>query len=258
MRNARELQRIASRRCEVSVERALDLTNLVAMAFVLVPAGAFNMGSDVSGHGREDDEGPMHSVRICRPFYIGKCPVTQAQYEAVMKNNPSHFKGKSLPVECVSWHDANAFCEELGRIQKAIFRLPTEAEWECACRAGMRTEYCSGNGPDALRRVGWCSYDGNWGSAKQTRPVGELLPNGFGLFDMHGNVWEWCQDWYDTDYYKIRPKTDPSGPPTGTYRVLRGGSWGDDPTKCRSAYRTGSPPDARDFNKGFRVVLEAS
>ena len=163
-------------------------------------------------------------MRITKPFYLGKYLVTQEQWEAVMGNNPSHFKGPKNPVEQVSWDDCQQFLEQAqreGRPRGGKFQLPTEAQWEYACRAGSTTRYCFGDDESELGEYAW--YDANSGS--KTHPVGEKKPNAWGLYDMHGNVWEWCQDWYDGGYYANSPTDDPTGPATGSDRVFRGGGW---------------------------------
>jgi formylglycine-generating enzyme required for sulfatase activity len=181
------------------------------------------MGSPDSDKGRQvSDEKPQHRVRITKPFYLGKYLVTQEQWEAVMGNNPSHFKGPKNPVEQVSWDDCQQFLRQAQRevgVRGGKFQLPTEAQWEYACRAGSTTRYCFGDDESGLGEYAW--YDKN--SGNKTHPVGEKKPNAWGLYDMHGNVWEWCQDWYDGGYYANSPTDDPTGP--GSNRVLRGGSW---------------------------------
>jgi formylglycine-generating enzyme required for sulfatase activity len=166
--------------------------------------------------------------------------------EIDLNPNPSHFKGDNFPVEQVSWIDAVEFCARLSQATGKTYRLPTEAEWEFACRAGTRGEYAG----DDLDEMGW--YDGN--SAKTTHAVGRKKPNGFGLYDMHGNVLEWCRDWYSGNYYSQSPSVDPRGPGAGLDRVVRGGGWGSDAMNLRSAFRHGSTPDARSNALGFRLV----
>jgi len=205
---------------------------------VWIEGGTFMMGSNDGG----SDEKPVHQVTV-NGFYMDKTEVTQAEYERVMGNNPSSFKNcPDCPVEKVSWHDAKAYCEKVGK------RLPTEAEWEYAARAGSTTKYYWGNGaPDAYA---W--YGGN--SGKKTHPVGQKQPNAWGLYDMSGNVWEWCSDWYNEDYYANSPAQDSKGPSSGTGRVLRGGSWFNLPESLRSANRVRNGPDDRFINNGFRCV----
>ena len=169
-------------------------------------------------------------------------------------SNPSNFKGKDNPVEQVSWDDAQAFLKKLSEITKQTVRLPTEAEWEYSCRAGTTTTYYSGDTEADLARVAW--YIDN--SKNTTHPVGQKEPNKFGLYDMHGNVWQWCQDWYSEDYYGKSEAENPAGPAQGSYRLLRGGSWGGSPVDCRSAGRGGSNPDFRFYYFGFRIVLVPS
>ena len=197
------------------------------------------------------NEKPAHPVLISRPFYMGKYTVTQEQYQALMGTNPSGFKGANLPVEQVSWKDATAFCQKLSEKHTAQVQLPTEAQWEYACRAGTRTRFYSGNLETDLDAVAW--YAAN--SKNMTHPVGQKKANAFGLYDMLGNVWQWSADYFDEEYYSVASKVDPAGPKEGAYRVLRGGSWYDLPWNCRSAYRNLSSPVNRLSVNGFRVVL---
>ena len=233
----------------------LDLGKGVTMKLALIPAGKFLMGSPDNEKDRRGGEGPQREVTISRPFYMGVYEVTQEQYETVMGSNPSDFKAANRPVEKVSWPDVTEFCRKLSLLTGKTVRLPTEAEWEYACRGGTATQYCSGDGLEALKQVGWCSYDGVWASARATRPVGTLKANPLGLYDMHGNVWEWCEDRYDAGYYAKAPNVDPPGPATGKDRVLRGGSWDSNPQACRSANRRSSDPPYRCSFYGFRVVV---
>jgi len=208
---ARRRQIEASERLRLPVETAVDLGDGVVIELVLIPAGSFKMGSPVTEAGRwGDEEGPVHRVRITRPFYMGKHEVTQEVWEKVMGANPSEFKGAKNPVECVSWDDCQDFLKKLNASGKAqgTFRLPTEAEWEYACRAGTKSRFCSGDADAGLADYAW--YDGN--SGRTTHPVGTRKPNAWGLFDCHGNVWEWCADWYEEDYYRKSPRDDPTGP----------------------------------------------
>ncbi|MCP4357867.1 MAG: formylglycine-generating enzyme family protein [Chloroflexi bacterium] len=227
--------------------------------FVWVPEGCFRMGSPDSEAGRYSDEGPVHEVCV-DGFWMGKYEVTQAQWEKVMGSNSSRFKGNSRPVERMSWNDVQKFLKTLnGKAGKEIYRLPTEAEWEYAVRAGTTTPFYFG----ATISTDVANYDGNYtyGSGvkgvyrEQTTEVGSFPPNDWGLYDMHGNVWEWCQDWYDSEYYSKSPKKNPQGPSSGEYRVLRGGSWVGNPAYCRSAIRNRIIPDLTNYNLGFRVVV---
>ena len=214
-----------------------------------IPAGTFVMGSDV-----ETDEVPAHRVTITHPFSIGKYEITQAQWRAVMGRNPSRFSGDSLPVERVTWDEADAFCRRLSAMTGKAYRLPTEAEWEYACRAGATGRWCFGDEERDLRRYAWFEDNG----LKRTHPVGQLEPNAWGLYDMHGNVWEWCSDWYAADLYAASAATaatDPTGPRTGRDRVMRGGSYGSVATGTRSSNRFFATPDLRFFESGLRVVL---
>lgn len=242
---------------------SIDLGNGVKKEFVWISPGEFMMGSN-DGYRMEK---PVHKVKITKGFWMGKYPVTQEQYEQVMLSgaksasgggtNPSQFSGSDNPVEMVSWYDCQEFIQKLnGMVDgkwlmvNGEFRLATEAEWEYACRAGTTTNYYTGNSELDLGRAAW--YDGN--SGRKTHSVGLKEPNKFGLYDMHGNVIEWCQDWFDKDYYKNSPGTDPTGPNSGHGRVVRGGSWGNIAWYCRCAFRNTSNPENPNF-LGFRVVV---
>jgi formylglycine-generating enzyme required for sulfatase activity len=221
--------------------------NELGMDFVLVRPGEFMMGSPRGEPGREVGESPQHQVRITRGFYIGAHEVTQEQYAKVMGKNPSKRLGARNPVERVSWDDAVEFCARLSK-EGCTYRLPTEAEWEYACRSGSTAAYCSGDDPRELEKYAW--YESN--SGEQTHEVGVKQPNAWGLYDVHGNVWEWCQDWYGD--YARGPIEDPVGPTSGTYRVVRGGSWFDYPVPLRCASRGRDSPSNRPDDHGFRVV----
>jgi formylglycine-generating enzyme required for sulfatase activity/tRNA A-37 threonylcarbamoyl transferase component Bud32 len=233
-------------------ERAKEVTNSLGMKFVWCPPGTFLMGSPPGEVGRLGRE-TQHRVTLTKGFYLGAYEVTQAQWRAVMGNDPSYFQGDDRPVEQVNWYDCQDFCRKLGEQDGKRYRLPTEAEWEYACRAGSTRVYWSGNGVEELKKVGWASYDRIRGSARETKPVGSFQPNAWGLYDMHGNVFEWCQDWYNPD--SAGDTTDPQGVNKGIYRVLRGGSWWVDPGQCRSAYSGWDRPDVRRYEYGCRVVL---
>jgi formylglycine-generating enzyme required for sulfatase activity len=221
----------------------LDLGKGVLMKLVRIRPGKFMMG----------EGNDQHEVTISKPFYVGVTEVTQAQYEAVMGTNPSKFKGATNPVETVSWNDATEFCKKLSEKTRQAVRLPTEAEWEYACRAGIKTGFSFGDADDGLGDYAW--YNANSGGT--THPVAKKKPNAWGLYDMHGNVWEWCADWCG-DYPK-GAVTDPQGPASGSYRVLRGGAWITDPDICRSALRRNDiSPGGRYFDFGFRVVVSVS
>jgi formylglycine-generating enzyme required for sulfatase activity len=226
--------------------------NSIGMEFVLIPAGTFTMGSPDSDRNANNDEKPAHQVTISKPFYMSKYEVTQAQWKAVMGNNPSRFKDKpEHPVENVSWHDVQAFIKKLNAQGNGVsYHLPTEAQWEYAVRAGHQGVYSFGDDAAKLGEYAW--YDQNSGG--ETHPVGTRKPNAWGLYDMHGNVWEWVQDWYDEDYYHNSPKVDPQGPDAGADRVYRGGGWGNAALVARSASRLWSHPGVRDDDLGFRCL----
>ena len=216
--------------------KTIVLRGGVEMEMVWCLPGTFLMGSP-SGEERRHDNEAQHRVTLTKGFWMAKTEVTQKQWASVMGSNPSHWKGDGLPVEQVSWHDCQEFC------RKAGLRLPTEAEWEYACRAGSRGKY-AGNGE--LEDMGWCS-------SNESHPVGQKKPNAWGLFDMHGNVREWCADWYGE--YPNAAVTDPAGPNSGSSRIIRGGGWFDPAWRCRSARRVSYPPEHRNSNLGFRPVL---
>ncbi len=237
-----------------ALARPALITNSIGMHLVLIPAGEFSLGSPASETGREGDEHP-HRVRITQPYYLGIHEVTQKQYEAVMSAKPSRANQPLHPVDTVRWTDAAEFCDKLTALpdeQAAgrVYRLPTEAEWEYACRAGSTTSFTFGDQPDTLGDYAW--FLGN--SSDATHPVGEKLPNAWGLLDMHGNVREWCADWYDANYYANSPAEDPRGPATGTDRVTRGGNWFSPAPTCRSADRDGRLPSVRNSGLGLRVA----
>jgi formylglycine-generating enzyme required for sulfatase activity len=223
-------------------------TNSIGMVLVRVPGGRFRMG-DAS-----IPDAPLHPVQVSQPFLIGVNEVTQAQYRMVVGTNPSHFPGDSRPVDSVTWQEAVEFCEKLSaraaeKTAGRSYRLPTEAEWEYACRAGSGEAF--GVGPTLPAEKGNSAISGQLA----TMPVGSYPPNAIGIHDMHGNVWEWCGDWYDAEYYVVSPAIDPPGPDMGTHRVTRGGSWETPPADCRSGYRNDAfAPDARNPAVGFRVV----
>jgi formylglycine-generating enzyme required for sulfatase activity len=232
-------------------ELAVDVGNGVKLEMVLIRAGEFMMGSPDSDKYAYDSEKPQHRVRITKPFYLGRYLVTQQQWKAVTGKKPSHFKGPKNPLEQVSWDDCQAFVEKLnGKVGGGKFSLPTEAQWEYACRAGSTTTFFFGEEGSGLDEYAW--YDTN--SDQKTHPVGEKKSNAWGLYDMYGNVWEWCQDRWDEGYYAKSPTDDPTGPATGSGRITRGGGWVDHAVRCRSAYRVSRSPDVRDGGLGLRVA----
>jgi len=240
-----------------SRERTIDLGNGVRMAFVLIPAGDFHMGSPSGEKDRRSAEGPVRRVQITKAFLMGKFEVTQDQYNAVMGRNPSHFSGTAdLPVETVSWLEATAFCTRLSTPSRGHFRLPTEAEWEYACRAGTESRFYYGDDLNYKEVGEYAWYAGN--SKGRTHGVGQKKPNQFGLHDMYGNVWEWCSDYYDYgDGYKNLASIDPQGATSGIRRVIRGGECLFGASSCRSASRYWAFWEiGADHEIGFRVVLD--
>ncbi|MBP3763442.1 MAG: SUMF1/EgtB/PvdO family nonheme iron enzyme [Bacteroidales bacterium] len=223
----------------------------VSFDMVLVKAGTFTMGA-LEGDEEADGDETRHTVTLTRDYYIGATEVTQELYAAVMGSNPSGFtEGENLPVETVSHNDAVAFCGKLSEMTGKTFALPTEAQWEYAARGGHKapataTLYAGG---DDIEAVAW--YGGN--SDSKTHAVGTKAPNALGLYDMSGNVWEWCADWYGD--YSADAVTDPAGPSTGSNRVLRGGSWFNSARICRASFRDYYYPINRSYILGFRVVL---
>ncbi|HXO19458.1 MAG TPA: formylglycine-generating enzyme family protein [Thermoanaerobaculia bacterium] len=247
---------------------------VTGMEFVLLPAGRFRMGSDPEEAARQPDEVP-HEVEITRGFYLGRYEVTQGEWVRLMGSNPSHFRtcGPRCPVETVSYDDVQRYIRRLTQASgSGRFRLPTEAEWEYACRAGSRAPFSTG----AKLTAGQANYDGRSPLAGtpagrflgRPAPVGSYQPNRWGLYDLHGNVWEWCEDWYGD--YPAGPVRDPKGPPRerarrlwdarggdwGLKRVIRGGSWYFGEDSCRCALRYTHAPADKGFSLGFRLVRE--
>jgi formylglycine-generating enzyme required for sulfatase activity len=257
------------------------ITNSIGMKLTYIAPGTFSMGSPRDEKNRGEDE-EQHDVEITNGFYLGVYEVTQGEYEKVMEKNPSAFSATGdskakvegmntsrFPVENVSYEDAVKFCAKLSempgeRQKNRLYRLPTEAEWEYACRggAGIKTPFHFGSSLSSVQ----ANFNGHYpyGGAdkdtdlERTCKVGSYKPNGFGLYDMHGNVWEWCSDWYGKDYYGKISKRDPEGPSEGSFRVFRGGGWGSGGQDCRSADRGGLGPTGRNLDLGFRVVLVPS
>ncbi|MEZ0370967.1 MAG: formylglycine-generating enzyme family protein [Candidatus Sericytochromatia bacterium] len=226
-------------------------SNELGMSFVSIEPGTFLMGSPPYELHREADE-TLHPVTLTQPYAVQTTPVTQQQWEAVMGSNPSDFKGAALPVENVSWNDVmTRFIPRLNEMGMGSYRLPTEAEWEYAARAGSWQAYYQREDASQLDTYAW--YTNN--SRFQTHAVGTKASNAWGLYDMHGNIWEWCSDWYNGPYSK-EPQTDPSGPQRGLGRVMRGGSWFCNAAACRLATRGYMPPETRIRLIGFRLVRE--
>ena len=226
---------------------------------IFIPPGTFRMGSPTNEVGRLGDEGPQTVVTLTKGFYMNKYKITQTDYQWVIGTYPSSFTGDfRRPVETVSWEDATNYCARLTQRERAarvippnaVYRLPTEAEWEYACRAWTPTRFSYGDDPTYMRLADYAWYVDN--SGHTTHPVGQKLPNPWGLYDMHGGLWEWCQDWYGS--YPGGSAIDPQGPATGSYRVFRGGSWGCQGGECRSASRDFNPEGETGY-VGFRVVL---
>lgn len=252
--------------------------NSIGMALVLVPPGEFLMGSTPQQVVRLLDEGrrekdyewyldslpsesPQHRVRITRPFYLGLCEVTQAEYQRVMGDNPSRFQGDpDRPVDKASWDDAAEFCRRLSELSEekasgAVYRLPTEAEWEYACRAGTPTRFSFGDDAAQLGQHAWWNANSQGSTQRGCR----LKPNAWNLFDMGGNLWEWCADWHGADYYAKSPVDDPAGPDSGKVRAVRGGAWNNAHRgNFRCALRSGRGPDAHFDSSGFRVAMSVS
>lgn len=241
------------------------VTNSVGMTLIEIKPGEFMMGSPATEEGREDYE-TRHRVRMTRPFLMGAREVTRGQWNALSERKPGDNGGDDLPAENVSWDDALAYAERLGRKEGRRYRLPTEAEWEYACRAGTTTPFHTGPTirTDQANYNGASAYGGGTPGVyrAKTTPVGTFLPNAWGLYDMHGNVGEWCSDWFAP--YPPGDAVDPEGPTDPPAagrgkragRVLRGGTWVTEPGRCRSAFRYSDPPDSRDSPSGFRLCLD--
>ena len=221
----------------------------ISIDMVRVEAGTFTMGATAEMKDPWKEEKPTHQVTLTNDYYIGKYEVTQALWKAVMGNNPSKFKGDNLPVEWVNWKDCQKFLSKLNRITGKTFRLPTEAEWEYAARGGNKSRGYQYSGSNNLLDVAWCYYD----MGNKTHAVGTKQPNELGIYDMSGNVWEWCQDWYGE--YNSSSQVNPTGANSGSDRVNRGGSMADYAEYFRLSYRSGDSPVTRGYNLGLRLVL---
>ena len=247
--NEKDITKEPTKKESSGKEEVTDLGKDVKLEMILIPAGKFVMGSPESEKGRSKGE-TQHEVTFTKAFYMGKYEVTQEQWESVMGNNPSiKIKGARLPVTNVSWNDCQDFIKKLNAKTNGGYRLPTEAEWEYACRAGTTTKYSVG---DKIT-----PKDANYRDSKIGEPVavGSYKPNAFGLYDMHGNVWEWCEDWYAD--YQAGAVTDPKGPATGERRVLRGGSFNFYVWNTRSSFRFNLSPTSRYLFYGFRLARTA-
>jgi len=227
----------------------IPVKNGINIEMVKVEAGSFNMGATPEMINPDTDEKPVHRVTLTNDYYIGKYEVTQALWQAVTDSNPSNFKGNDLPVEMVSWNDCQDFISKLNSMTGKRFHLPTEAQWEYAARGGKKSRGYQYSGSNTLGDVAW--YSGN--SCSRTHAVGTKQPNELGIYDMAGNVWEWCQDWYGS--YSSSPQTNSTGAVSGSYRVFRGGSWYYSAWYCRTSYRRNGTPGFRDNDLGLRLVL---
>ena len=261
-------------------ERVFSLPGGGEMAMVWIEPGTFMMGSPESEEGHQSHEGPLHEVELSWGFWLGKYEVTVGQFRRFVDatgynagdrcwtyenddgdwrsgrnwSNPGYAQSDDHPVVCVSWDDVSAYAGWLSGETGVLHRLPTEAEWEYACRAGTTTRWSFGDDESQLGDYAWY-YDNAWDMGKtHAQAVGGKLPNAWGLHDMHGNVWEWVQDWYDSDYYKSSPRVDPPGPSSGSSRVSRGGSFGHYARIVRSAVRSYASPDARVITVGARLL----
>jgi formylglycine-generating enzyme required for sulfatase activity len=261
----RQAQKAWARYLRRKVEEKVEIGTGVTMTFVLVPPGKFNMGSPEDEKGRDEDE-TLHTVTLTEPFYLGKYEVTQAQYQALTGKNPSHFKGANLPVETLSWEEARSYAEKLTkkRGDKQVYRLPTEAEWEYSCRGGRPSSQPFGIGDGLSLSSREANFDGNhpYGAAvkgpylKKTSAVGSYTANALGLYDLHGNLWEWCADWYGS--YPKGHVTNPSGPSEGSDRVIRGGGWFRHGTDCTASARYRIEPGKAHYSLGFRLLAVPS
>ena len=221
--------------------------NPADIEMVYVEGGTFMMGS----YNGQNDKKPVHKVTV-KSFYIGKYEVTQKQWKKVMGTNPSHFKGcYNCPVENVSWNDVQEFLRKLNTKTGQHYRLPTEAEWEYAAQGGNKSKGYKYSGSNNISEVAWY-----WGNSGKTHAVGMKHSNELGIYDMSGNVWEWCSDWYNKKYYKKSPQDNPQGLSGGKYRILRGGGWYYSESYCHTTHRNWSKPGNRNDNYGFRIVRD--
>ena len=245
--DARVARGAAIKQAELLKQAALQSrANLPKMDMVLVEGGTFSMGS----YNGDGNERPVHEVTVSS-FYISKYLVTQAQWQAVMANNPSSNKCDNCPVENITWDEAEAYCKKKSELIGLTCRLPTEAEWEYAARGGNRSKAFIYSGSNNIDDVAW--YDSN--AEGSTHPVGGKQPNELGMYDMTGEAWEWCSDWYDENYYQSSPAQNPQGLSTGSLRVIRGGSWRSSPQGCRTVGRNYDLPDYRSSGISFRFVV---
>ena len=253
---------------------SVEFKNKIGMTFVLIPPGEFIMGSLKSADELATDAGidatnfrdehPRHRVKISQPYFLGKYEVTQKQWRDLMNTQPWLFRGGApqlnveigddFPATCISWDDAIGYCKKLSELEGVKYRLPTEAEWEYACRAGTNTTYNFDISKQELGDHAWYKNNTIATGKSHARQIGQKRANPFGLHDMYGNAWEWCSDWHGVDYYAKSAETDPAGPDTGSFKVLRGSGWSDPAWRCRSAQRNYFPPEDGLFEFGFRVL----
>lgn len=234
--------------------QAVDYKTFRGIRFVKIEPGCFEMGRDKNFKESLKSELPAHKVCIQKAFYLGETELTQGQWEEVMGSNPSKFKVRNYPVERVTWNEVQEFIQRLNKLEGGEnYRLPTEAEWEYAARAGTRSVYSYGDDAEKLTKYAWFGNEGYRGSSKE---VAKKQPNPWGLYDIHGNVWEWVQDWYSEGYYTSSPANDPKGPAIGQYKVYRGGSWVSKAFNLRSALRYSGLPVTRSSDIGFRLVRQ--
>jgi formylglycine-generating enzyme len=246
---------------EAPKDLTLDLGKGVTLKLALIPAGKFLMGSPADEPGRDDDEGPQHEVTISKPFYMGVYGVTQAQWRAVMGSAPWDGKGDAVSeagntASYISWDDATEFCRMLSNKSSRAVSLPTEAQREYACRAGSAAAYHFGDDPAKLGDYAWYRDNADGVGEKYAHPAGQKKPNAWGLYDMHGNVYEWCRDTYARDFYDNSPSVDPVSTVTADVRVIRGGSWRWLSQHCRAANRVRNKHSYRHYDYGFRVVVK--
>ena len=236
----------------------LDLVKDTTMKLVLIPAGQFMMGSPPDEKDRSNSESPQHPVRISKPFYMAVTAVTQKQWKAVMLEFPTA-SGKFVQINddnamgMVSWVDANEFCHRLSAKTRQTVRLPTEAQWEYACRAGSQTRFYYGDDPDASQLPEYAWFDKSIAGQQYPHAVAQKKPNAWGLYDMHGNVNQWCSDYLGS--YPVRPVADPTGPGSGTFHVFRGGSFMTNFKLCRDASRNRNTPKVRIIDNGLRIIV---
>jgi len=236
----------------------VELPGRATMEFVRIEPGTFTMGSPSSESGRIGDEDPQHQVTIGQGFWVGKYEITQEQWQSVMETTPwsdqdNVQEDPNNPAVWISWDDVQGFIHQLNEaVGDSLYRLPTEAEWEYACRAGTTTPWSFGDDENELGDHAWYDENARGAGEKYAHPVGTKSPNPWGLYDMHGNVWEWCQDW--SSRYTSGNQEDPSGPETGSTRILRGGNFGNSARSTRSAYRFYYAPDSRYIGIGARLV----